>query len=362
VTPASSDASPPDAIPVTSPGLTLARPLAVLDVEATGVDVSIDRVVEVAVVRVGPGGGRTVFHSRVNPGIPIPPAAASVHGITDDDVAGCPPFAAVAPDLLQFLAGADPAGFGICRFDLPLLAAEFNRAGLDFPLAGRAVVDALAVFHRHERRDLAAAVRLYLGREHARAHSALADAEAALAVLDAQVARYALPPTPADLHAALIDGDVAGRLRKGPDGRVVLGFGKHARRPLADVAHTDPSYLTWVLANVPLLHDALALPRLTADGSPLPHRDLLVLVAFAVVLFTLVVQGQTLPALIRRLGVSAGADEQARAEAGAWREVLSAAVAYLDAATARGDAGDGAAHLRERYERWLVSPDRKSCR
>jgi DNA polymerase-3 subunit epsilon len=128
----------------------LKRPLAVLDVEATGVDVSLDRVVEIAVVRVSPDGRRAVFHRRVNPGLPIPAPATAVHGIRDEDVIACPTFAAIAGDLLGVLAGADLAGFGIARFDIPLLAAEFARAGSTFPLAGRAVVDALAIYHRHE--------------------------------------------------------------------------------------------------------------------------------------------------------------------------------------------------------------------
>jgi DNA polymerase-3 subunit epsilon len=236
------------------------------------VNVATDRVVEVAVVRVGPDGGRTTFHHRVDPGVPIPASATRVHGITDRDVDGRPHFAAIAADLLGVLAGADLAGFGISRFDLPLLAAEFGRAGLAFPLARRAVVDALTVFHRQERRDLIAAVKLYLGRDHAGAHSALADAQAALEVLNAQVARYALPPTPGELHAALVDADVGGRLRMDADGRVVLGFGKHAGRRLADVARTDLSYLTWVLATVPLLDDARLLIR-RAAGAAGPSVD-----------------------------------------------------------------------------------------
>lgn len=161
--------------------LRLERPLAVLDLDATGVDVAADRAVEVAVVRVSPGGGRTVFHRRLNPGVPIPAASTAVHGIGDADVADCPPFVAIAGDLFGVLAGADLAGFGIARFDVPLLAAKFGRTGRAFPLAGRAVVDALAVFHRYKRRDLAAAVRWYLGSEHDRTHPALANARAALA-------------------------------------------------------------------------------------------------------------------------------------------------------------------------------------
>jgi DNA polymerase-3 subunit epsilon len=132
------------------------------------------------------------------------------------------------------------------------------------------VVDALTVFHRHERRDLAAAVRLYLGHDHAEAHSALVDAEAALAVLDTQVTRYDLPPTPAGLHALLVEVDIGGRLRKGPDGQIALAFGKYAGRPLADLARTDPSYLAWVLSAVPLLDDARQLIRRAAGGSADP--------------------------------------------------------------------------------------------
>jgi DNA polymerase-3 subunit epsilon len=256
--------------------LILDRPLAVIDVESTGVDVATDRVVEVAVLRVEPDGRRSLFHRRVRPGVPLPPAAVRVHGITDADVAACPPFAAVAAEVLDALAGADLAGFGLARFDLPLLAAEFGRAGHAFPLAGRAVVDALTVFRRMEPRDLSAAVRVYLGRDHEGAHSAPADAAAALAVLDAQVGRYGLPATPAGLHDLLIEVDVAGRFRRDADGHVAFAFGKHAGRRLADVARADPSYLVWVLNTVPLLADARGLieAALAPRPTPTPLRGL----------------------------------------------------------------------------------------
>jgi DNA polymerase-3 subunit epsilon len=236
------------------------RPLCAIDLETTGPDPARDRVVEVGVVKVEPDGTAAVVRQLVHPGRLIPPAATAVHGIADPDVAAAPPFAAVARPLASFLAGADLAGFGVARFDLPLLAAEFARAGVPFAVAGRQVVDALTVFHRHEPRDLAAAVRFYLGRDHVGAHSAVADARAALAVLDAQVGRYGLPPTPAGLHARFGDADVAGQFRRGPDGGPVFGFGKHAGRSLAAVAATDPGYLDWLLGR-PLLDDARTLVR-----------------------------------------------------------------------------------------------------
>lgn len=230
--------------------LTLDRPLAVIDLESTGTDPATDRVVEVAVLTVAPDGTEELFATRVNPGRPIPAAATAVHDIGDVDVRDAPAFAALA----RRLAVCDLAGFGIAGFDLPLLVAEFARAGVPFSLAGRAVLDALAVYRRHETRTLSAAVAFYLGRDHADAHAAGADAVAAAAVLDAQVARYGLPAAPADLHAVLVEVDVAGKFRRGPGGAVVFAFGKHAGRPLADVARTDADYLGWMLTR-PFLAD-----------------------------------------------------------------------------------------------------------
>ena len=207
-----------------------------------------------------PGGAAVPFVRRVNPGRPIPAGATAVHGITDADVAAAPPFAAIAPDLFAALVGSDLAGFGIATFDLPLLAAEFARVGLPFRVGGRAVLDALAVYRRREPRDLTAAVRFYLGADRAGAHAALADARAALAVLDAQVGRYGLPPSPADLHASVAEVDVSGTFRRGPAGGPVFAVGKHRGRPLAEVAAAAPDYLRWMLGQG-FLDDALALVR-----------------------------------------------------------------------------------------------------
>ena len=147
--------------------LQLERPLAVLDTETTGVDPLTDRIVELAVVRLDPDGAARRYRRLVDPGVPIPPAATAVHGIADADVAGRPRFAAIADRLARRLDGCDLAGFNLRRFDLPLLAAEFARAGVAFDPADRAVVDAQQIYHAREPRDLAAAVRFYCGREHA---------------------------------------------------------------------------------------------------------------------------------------------------------------------------------------------------
>lgn len=227
--------------------LQLHRPLVVIDLETTGCDPATDRIIELAAVRYTPEGQRFKLHTLVNPGIPIPAAATEVHGLRDADVAGSPPFGAVAPRLLRFVGAVDLAGFNIRTFDLQFLLAEFHRCGQRLPLAGRAVLDPMGIFHDREPRDLAAAVRFYCGRDHDEAHTALADALAAAEVLDAQLDRYRdLPRTPAELHRRLTPVDLAGRFRF-EDGSVVFAFGRYRGRPLEEVADTDPDYLRWML-------------------------------------------------------------------------------------------------------------------
>ncbi len=230
--------------------ITLDRPLAVLDLETTGTDVKNDRIVEVSVLKLFPGGGHDHRTRRVNPGVPIPTEATSVHKITDDDVADCPSFRAVAPALSKYLDGCDLAGFNVLGFDLRLLVAEFNRAGLVFPVAGRKVIDACKIYHQRERRDLTAALRFYCEREHEGAHGAAADVLATAAILDAQVARYEdLPRTVEGLHAQCNDPaalDMSGMFGKDEDGVVVFIKGKYKGRSLFDIVQTKPDYLQWM--------------------------------------------------------------------------------------------------------------------
>jgi len=249
--------------------LILTRPLCVIDLESTGTHARDDRIVEIAAITVHPDYTTTSFVRRVNPKCPIPSSATAVHGIRDSDVAGAPAFAELAPELFAVLAPCDLAGFGIANFDIPMLVAEFNRTGQVFPLTGRAVLDSLTIFRRMEPRDLSAAVRHYLGEDRHDAHTAIADARNALAVLDAQVARYGLPGSPEKLHAELVEVDIGGAFRRDPEGEVVFSFGKYRGRPLARVAAEDAGYLQWVLRQ-PFLDDALSLVRaaLAARATP----------------------------------------------------------------------------------------------
>ena len=182
--------------------LDLERPVIFFDLETTGLSLSRDRIVELAVIRVSPQGDVFERVRRYNPGIPIPAEAAAIHGITDDVVTDEPPFRATARSLAQLLEPCDLAGFNIRRFDLPILLAEFGRAGVAFDVTGRRLIDMKMIFHREEPRDLSAAARFYLGRDHQDAHTALSDIRTTAAVLTAQLGRYRHLPRDMDgLHS-----------------------------------------------------------------------------------------------------------------------------------------------------------------
>jgi DNA polymerase-3 subunit epsilon len=230
--------------------LVLHKPLAILDLETTGTDTQNDRIVEIGILKVLPHGAQECRNHRVNPGVPIPPAATAIHGIADADVAQEPRFAQLAADLHSFLDGCDLCGFNLKRFDLRVLYVEFNRAGQPLSLEGRAILDPMEIYHAREPRDLAAAVRFYCGREHEDAHAASADALATAEVLDAMLVRYAdLPRTVAGLNQHLKNPnavDAAGNFVR-VEGEIRFAFGKYRGRRLDAIAREKPDYLQWML-------------------------------------------------------------------------------------------------------------------
>ncbi len=230
----------------------LDRPLCVFDLEATGVDPNQDRIVDVCVLRFEPGGAETVLSTLVDPGAPIPAEATAIHHIDDGMVRGQPTLKDLAPRLLEIFEGADLSGFNAARYDIPLMTAELKRAGYDWPLEGRRIVDSFTIFQRKERRDLAAAYKFYCGKEISGAHRAEADVRATAEVLWAQVERYPdLPKDAAGLAAFCAQIDPG---RVDADGKFVwrggqaaFGFGgKHKGKLLRDVAREDPGYLDWM--------------------------------------------------------------------------------------------------------------------
>ena len=250
--------------------LQLTRPIVCFDLETTGIDPGSDRIVEISILRLEPDGTRVARTRRINPGRPIPEGATAVHGICDEDVADAPSFRQVAKGLLELLEGADLTGFNVARFDIPLLDREFRDCKLNLGLDQRRIVDAMTIFHRMEPRDLSAATRFYLDREHTGAHAAEADVAVSFEILEAQLARYdELPNTVEALDAWLrrVPENAADQSGKfvHEDGRVVFNFGKHKGKPLAEVAAAAPDYLEWILGS-DFPDDAKQVVRDALDG------------------------------------------------------------------------------------------------
>ena len=225
--------------------LALDRPLAVFDIESTGLNPRTDRILELAVVRLEPGGGRTERRWLLNPGVPIPAESTAVHGITDARVRGAPRFEEKAAEILAFFRDCDLGGFGLSKLDVPILEEEFARCGMFFNAGGRRLVDALRVYHRREPRDLAAAMRFYCGEELEGAHGAAADAAAALRVLEGEFARYPDLPTDPDAFDREINPrdpfnvDREGRFRWA-NREATVNFGKKKGQTLRALAGRFP--------------------------------------------------------------------------------------------------------------------------
>jgi DNA polymerase-3 subunit epsilon len=243
----------------------LSRPLVCFDLETTGTNIQVDRIVEISVVRLSPGGELEVKTRRINPERPIPPEATAIHGISDADVADQAPFRAVASSLLLYLEGCDLAGYNIQRFDLPLIVEEFKRAGLEFTIGDRRVIDAQTIFHKREPRTLEAAYRFYCGKGLEAAHSAEADARATLEVLQGELKKY--PDLPRDIDALAAYSslrepswiDDTGKFKWQGD-EPVVGFGRNAGAPLRDIAANNPGFLSWMI-NASFPADAVQIAR-----------------------------------------------------------------------------------------------------
>ncbi|MBQ7206891.1 MAG: 3'-5' exonuclease [Lentisphaeria bacterium] len=232
--------------------LKLVRPIAFFDIESTGVVPQRDRIVEIAVVKLWPDGHQQTTVRRLNPGIPIPAGATAIHGISDADVADAPSFADIAEKLFNYLSDCDLAGYNITGFDVPILEAEFKRAGYDFAAVSHKIVDAYNIFCKLYPRTLTAAYKFFCGKELDDAHSAGADTAATLEVLLGEMDRHA--ELPDDVDGLAVFSDLAGpdavdrgRRFKWSGDEVVVNFGKNAGRTLRDIAENDPGFLRWIL-------------------------------------------------------------------------------------------------------------------
>mgnify|MGYP001771489402 CR=1 FL=1 len=231
--------------------LNLRNPLVFFDLETTGIDIAKDRIVEISMVKVMPNGEEIVKTRRINPGMPIPPESTAIHGITDEDVKDCPKFKEIAKSLAAQIEGCDLAGFNSNRFDIPMLAEEFLRAGVDVDLNRRKFIDVQTIFHKMEQRNLTAAYKFYCNKDLANAHSAEADTMATYEVLKAQLDRY--PELENDVNflskysSFTNNVDFAGRMVYNEKGQEVINFGKYKGRLVEEVLKSDPSYYAWIM-------------------------------------------------------------------------------------------------------------------
>lgn len=230
--------------------LKLTRPICFFDLETTGIDVAKDRIVEISILKIFPNGNKESKTWLVNPGMPIPAHATAVHGITNEKVANEPKFEVLASTVYQMIKDSDLAGFNSDRFDIPLLAEELLRAGVDFDMKNRVSVDVQTIFHKMEQRTLGVAYQFYCGKNLNNAHSAQADTEATYEILKAQIDRYedlsndvkAL----AELSFRKNSADFAGFIAYDENGEEIFSFGKHKGAKVETILEKEPGYYSWI--------------------------------------------------------------------------------------------------------------------
>lgn len=278
--------------------LNLTRPLIVFDLETTGLDFIRDRIIQISYIKVSPDGTEERENLFVNPEKPIPHEVVELTGITNDDVKDAPTFKTLAPQLSEKFKGCDFAGYNSNHFDIPMLAEEFLRAGIDFDFSKVRLIDAQTIFHKMERRNLAAAYKFYCGRkmeEDFTAHRADEDTEATYRVLMGELDKYA--PSVQEEPDRVLENDMdclaefskqndnvdfAGRIvwkpLVGADGKPVLdadgkeqkvevfNFGKYKGRPVADVLRTDIGYYSWMMGGDFTFNTKQVLTRIRLRG------------------------------------------------------------------------------------------------
>lgn len=237
--------------------LNLKNPIAFFDLETTGLNISKDRIVEIAILKVNVNGSEEKKCLRVNPGMPIPKESSNIHGITDEDIKDAPLFKEVAKDIAKFIEGCDLGGYNSNRFDIPLLAEEFLRADVDIDMRKRKFVDVQTIFHKMEQRTLSAAYRFYCEKELVGAHGADADTMATYEILKSQLDRYSdLENDIASLSeftTQVKNVDFAGFIALDKNGVEIFNFGKNKGKSVEKVLTEQPGYYAWIMnADFPL--------------------------------------------------------------------------------------------------------------
>src|SRR6478736_6404626 len=243
--------------------LNLKIPICIFDLETTGTNISQDRIIEIAVVKMMPNGEVLRKSNVINPTIPIPAESTAIHGISNEDVKDKPTFKEVAKEYAKFFEGADLGGFNVLKFDVPMLVEEFLRVDVEFDYHRKKIIDAQRIFHLMEKRTLSAAYQFYCQKDLKNSHTAEADTEATMEVLIAQVARYENQDVTDGLGKKIgtimndMDAlgkltsselvDLAGRMMKNAKGDVVFNFGKHKNKGVLAVFKEEPAYYDWMM-------------------------------------------------------------------------------------------------------------------
>jgi DNA polymerase-3 subunit epsilon len=231
--------------------LQLARPIAFIDLETTGVNLSTDRIVEIAIVKIMPDMSRSVKRKLINPEMPIPQASTDIHGISNEMVKDAPTFKQAGNEIKQYLENCDLGGYNSNRFDIPMLMEEFLRAGMNVDLSDRRMIDVQHIFYSMEPRTLSAAYKFYCQKELINAHSAEVDINATIEVLFSQVEKYTHLGNSVESILGVIGEekivDYARRFSYDVNGVEVFNFGKYKGRSVAEVLRNEPQYYDWMM-------------------------------------------------------------------------------------------------------------------
>lgn len=233
--------------------LKLQKPIAFFDLEATGLNIAKDRIVEIGIVKVYPSGEKENYVKKINPTIPIPLEVSEIHGIYDIDILNAPTFKDLAEEINAFLGNADLGGYNSNRFDIPMLLEEFYRAGFDFDMENRRAVDVQNIFYKMEQRTLSAAYKFYCEKEIENAHSAEADIVATLEVLEAQLDRYEELENSIEFLSDFSKMgsktlDFAQRIGLDENDMPIINFGKHKGKLVTAVFKQEPGYYGWLMS------------------------------------------------------------------------------------------------------------------
>ncbi len=230
--------------------LTLKKPLCFFDLETTGINISKDRIVEISILKIFPNGRQESKTWLVNPEIPIPEATTEIHGIDDAKVANEPTFKQLASQINDMIKGCDLGGFNSNRFDIPLLAEELLRAGVDFDMKNTVAIDVQTIFHKMEKRTLSAAYKFYCDKDLTDAHSAEADTIATYEVLKAQLDKYPELKNDTKFLAEFSSrkqfADFAGFIAYNKEGKEIFAFGKHKDKLVEKILEEEPGYFGWI--------------------------------------------------------------------------------------------------------------------